>query len=349
MFLGTAACFASAFVFAVACVQGQSMTWEPIVPLPNLSDQIPVLISFTDNRNGWLLTNNGELWQTSGDGSWKVLSQAPSGIKEIALLSRSVGWVRSSDGIYRTEDRGSHWSELQLPSNVTPSSVTGMSVVKGGSEVWLLYSDWERMPELARDSSYRFVKEDSVLQSAVIVSSNFGKDWRRQRLPKPAPQLLVRFHFVSDSPALLVGEGVIMYTEDIGGAWRVGTFNKDCVSPEFFQKDTQFDSGAVSVSYDGAAWVGYKSGSLLRSSDRGRTWCELQPARPSESGFVTIHFLNSRLGWATTTDRKLLGSIDGGASWAAAPMAERALTLQANGGRLWLLTDKQVMGLETSR
>ena len=66
------------------------------------------------------------------------------------------------------------------------------------------------------------------------------------------------------------------------------------------------------------AWAAGYWGTILRSSDGGRTWS--QPATPTAKTLFGISFADEKTGWAVGADGTILRSSDGGASWTAQPV-----------------------------
>ena len=66
------------------------------------------------------------------------------------------------------------------------------------------------------------------------------------------------------------------------------------------------------------AWAAGYWGTILRSSDGGRTWG--QPDTPTAKTLFGISFADDKTGWAVGADGTILRSSDGGASWTAQPV-----------------------------
>ena len=60
-------------------------------------------------------------------------------------------------------------------------------------------------------------------------------------------------------------------------------------------------------------WLSGESGSIFKSTDRGLTWTQL--ASGTDVMIDAISFADPDHGWASSVQRKLLHSSDGGSTW----------------------------------
>ncbi len=66
------------------------------------------------------------------------------------------------------------------------------------------------------------------------------------------------------------------------------------------------------------AWAGGYWGTILRSTDAGRTW--MQPDTPTANTLFGVSFADEQTGWAVGANGTILRSSDGGASWTLQPV-----------------------------
>jgi len=306
-----------------------------------------VRINFLSNDVGWLLDSERNVWRTRDAGlSWTCLDAPDPAAIDMGFVNASRGWLRSFGKVLWTSDAGDHWSELSLPPELAGQTV-GAVWAESESHIWIAVSTWQLNQGAARDAPYPSVaRGQEVLQAAVFFSPDTGKTWIRQRLPSRAPYTLASLQFFSSNVGFGLGDAGILYTSDGGRTWHSGVFPESCVSANFLEQDSQFDPGVLAAVTEKEAWVGYKHGGLLHTTDGGQHWCELGAAANSKRpwGFSALKFTSSLAGWAVTTDHKLQRSIDGGLHWMPVDVGGIVLYLQPGRARSWLLTDKAILG-----
>jgi photosystem II stability/assembly factor-like uncharacterized protein len=139
--------------------------------------------------------------------------------------------------------------------------------------------------------------------------------------------------------------GTMIHTEDGGATWTVSRVPEAVKLPET-ALDTGVEPGDVNlyaISYGDPdhAWIAGEFGTIMASTDGGRTWT--QQATPIESTLFGIRFSDARHGIAVGLDSVILRTDDGGATWTpeASPVTGRSLfDVFVRGRQGWIVGDQ---------
>jgi photosystem II stability/assembly factor-like uncharacterized protein len=99
--------------------------------------------------------------------------------------------------------------------------------------------------------------------------------------------------------------------------------------------DASAEPGSVSIVGE-TIWMTYNDVGLV-SNDAGKTWRKVVGVP-----LLYVHFADADHGWAIGADRALLGTVDGGATWAPQKLTSKRETVRwigEAGGRTWLAGD----------
>jgi SagB-type dehydrogenase family enzyme len=95
---------------------------------------------------------------------------------EIYLVTFESGWL--SAGVYHYDRAGHHLSQLQREAHRTAWTriVPALDLVNGGSVLWLLVGDGDRVAAKYGDRAYRFLLQESghLMQNLCLVSTSLG-------------------------------------------------------------------------------------------------------------------------------------------------------------------------------
>ena len=124
--------------------------------------------------------------------------------------------------------------------------------------------------------------------------------------------------FVDGSNGVAVGDwGLIMHTSDGGDTWTLLGMPEDFVLSTMAE-DIGLEPDdtilyAVSFADDRTGWIVGEFGTILKTTDGGKTWRQQQG--PVESTLFGVHFDSPERGWAVGIDSVLLATEDGGETW----------------------------------
>jgi photosystem II stability/assembly factor-like uncharacterized protein len=164
-------------------------------------------------------------------------------------------------------------------------------------------------------------------EGSVYGSTDGGATWA------PASTGSTRHLFSLRFPTAARGHGVgdfgtMLHTEDGGKTWQTQPI-ADIVKLPDSALDTGVDPGDANlyaVTYADAdhAWVVGEFGTIMASTDGGRTWT--QQHSPVESTLFGVNFVDAQRGWAVGIDSVILRTTDGGATWTAqeSPITQRS-------------------------
>jgi len=333
------------FCIALAVVAGFACTLRATASRP-LEDEVRVRriarlpqrndwhnLQFINQHEGWL-ANRKEVWRT-GDGG-KTWSLAFSGerslhildsISQLEFINSQTGWMLVSPGfIYTTDNAGVVWTRLNTPDIV----VRSIHVLKDGKRAWIAGEMYR--PISPRDAGVRsqLVSTDGkkVLYPALFHTEDGGISWAYQPLPSSEGRLLHLFSLDPDH-VWASSDGEFFYFEGSSQKWKRVNYSKGTCPNRMLLKTTQWDSHegdayapvAIYFSDTNQGWLSFENGYLAKSTDGGRSWCDLVDPRtvwsiPNwQTFFAKIHFTNSKDGWGLGGDGSLQETNDGGATW----------------------------------
>ena len=334
----------AAIVLSTAPLLCRAASWERFASLPALGRDSPINMSFVDQRRGWLMDSSGSLWRTSDGGrTWQNLGKPErAAVIRFGFVSHSDGWLQSHSHVLWTSDGGEHWRPLSLPRELLDGSI-GDVCVQDKEHVWIVASTRAiSPPQRSRSES----PGDHGVEGAIYSTPDFGRTWMRGKVLATGFDTLSSIVFSSKNAGFALGHVGILFSHDGGTTWHRGKLNTACISKGFMTRDTQFDDGAISVVSPGEAFVAYKHGEILRTTDGGENWCEVPQTRNTRWDFDATQFTDTHSGWGRTWDHHLVHSTDGGVSWEPVHgVGDYVFDLRCTGGHAWLGTDQGIWEL----
>jgi photosystem II stability/assembly factor-like uncharacterized protein len=285
-------------------------------------------VDFVNELEGWL-ANKANLWRTSTGGrdweliySWEGLGQE---ITDLHFLSPKAGWMLSYGGLYKTEDSGHTWTRITLPLDSPKGElwqVRFMADMKRGWAAGGIYRPLSREDRLTKAFPNNVISPDfdAVLSGAIFRTDDGGSTWSRQSVPFSVGRITDLYLADAENGVALGDVLGVLYTENGGREWRKGQLREGCVSKERLEF---YEGRAVAASLiePDLVWISYSDARIMKSADRGRTWCDLLLAEDvnQEGGhngfFRKIHFASSLRGWGLKGDGSLHKTSDGGLTW----------------------------------
>lgn len=211
------------------------------------------------------------------------------------------GWVAGDLGrVFRTEDGGKSWLRQDTGGRKPFFSITCVD----DKHVMLATTD-----------------------GAIFATTDGGDTWTMQQTPVERNLLQVRC--VTPTRCTAVGDfGQVVHTEDGGSSWQNVGLPEDFKLP-----DMALDMGVdpndallygMSYADENNVWVSGEFGTIIKSSDGGRTWTQQQSGL--ESTLFGIYMKDSMNGLAVGIDSVILETSDGGENWkpVRGPFRERS-------------------------
>jgi photosystem II stability/assembly factor-like uncharacterized protein len=305
-------------------LKGPEVTKVAAVPLGKLRYQI----HFVDELEGWLV-NKANLWRTSSGGrNWDLIySLEASGqeITDLHFINSKAGWMLSYDGLYRTTDSGGTWTKITLPLDYPTGELRQVRFMEDMKRGWAaggMYRPLSREDILTNAFPNNVISPnfDAVLCGAIFRTDDGGSTWSRQSLPFSVGRITDLYMADAENGVALGDVSGPLYTENGGREWRKAKFKKGCVSNAFLEF---YEGRAIAATFlkPDQGWISYSDARIIKSTDRGRTWCDLLlPKDINSEGehngfFREIHFASSLRGWALKGDGTLHKSNDGGTTW----------------------------------
>ncbi|HVC32962.1 MAG TPA: YCF48-related protein [Chloroflexota bacterium] len=302
--------------------------WQQVLPVVT-----PITtVDFLNPVRGWGIGSEagaGRIFSTTDGGqTWTMLV----GLQNAAALSfvdPLHGWVAGDDG---SPGGGTVWSPGAQDLSFDPWTAAALGArnvleTDDGGHGWrTVYRGWGQIVWLR---FFDRVHGLLVTLSApdhpgpgLLATSDGGATWSwKAGISGVAPVLAVDFPNPRDGwVAVRTDAGTVeLRTTDNGGLSWTTVGDVDLWT---FAVSHGGAVAAVGLSFDTPrdGWLGFAN-VLLRTTDGGRTWSEfdLPDNLPRSIDVASVRAVSERAAWLTTTDRRLLETDDGGATWRDLP------------------------------
>ncbi len=316
--------FSTSVLFAMICLAGiriaaaQSSNDVSPKPAPSRAGRGLEDIFFQTPERGWAVGEDGFVFFTTDGGkTWQQRIIGDETLREVVFQDSSRGWLLTETRLFRTTDSCTTWMPVKPPRPFVLSHIYFVNAEVG----WLLYTDgW------------------------IFKTVDGGKTWRWQI--SGTKEQLNSIACFSPSLCFLGGNRKTLLTTSNGGRTWI---------KRYLPISDYYEIRRIQVARDGTIFVlaaEYKTGRVLRSSDRGRTWEVLTGAttfdnptslhffdrergivvdtaiRMTTDGCATwewvwpgsgnpgwVFFINEKLGWAAGDFQTILHTSDGGKTW----------------------------------
>jgi photosystem II stability/assembly factor-like uncharacterized protein len=282
-------------------------TWEP----RDSGTKSPLFsIDFADAEHGWVVGRSGEILATSDAGkTWKPQKTPIADRKHFfrvrAIDARQAWAVGDWGAIAVTIDGGATWTDRSLPT---------LAIFP---------------PETRPDRNEKLVLEDVVLYDVAwpdarhgyiagefatfLATSDGGATWTKRTMP--TEKTIFGLAFRSPEEGWAVGiDGLVLHTTDGGRSWQVQHGNPEPATiDELAFTDALKNPGmyGIAVADDTAIVVG-DTGTLLISTDRGRTWTRRVLPEPDRFAWLRDVSLVPGARGVLVGAKGLSGTIEGG-------------------------------------
>ncbi len=277
-------------------------------------------IAFTTDQIGWAVvggvtdttTGPGRLEETLDGGAHWRASDLTAGLESVCFASPSLGWAASGAAVYRTTDGGRRWTQVERGLNDATNAGWLATVTCQGESAWVLSTGGGgggSEAYLVTRTLDRGVHWGTVLAQPLSSSSTLPAI--DSYAGSFAPISGTAAEFLGWCPGCGYGEWSFVRTAD-GGR----TFIHAAI-----EGLTGASLGQITFADATHGWIATNAagGSLLATSDGGRTWHRGYPSSARWPA-TDVAFVTASLGFGLGVvgdGRTLLRTTDGGLAWQA--------------------------------
>lgn len=247
-------------------------------------------VFFSDSKRGWVGGDGGFLaWTNDAGRSWVRLNVGTTNsISDVYFRGEDKGYLLAGDKIFSSTDGGKTWREEKI--------LLREDILDGKAELYSLRFANKKNGWIVGSVN----KNDAVVGSLVLHSSDGGTLWRRTRIQ--TTQELIHVDFVDENHGWIVGaNGTIMATTDGGEIWRI---QKSNTTAAIYHVDFKNEKNG---------WAVGEKGLILRTEDGGETWQKINASVTKT--LLSVEFINDKNGWIVGRGGTTLRSEDGGKTW----------------------------------
>jgi len=259
-------------------------------------------ISFCDAVNGWAIDEEANIWSSTDSGlSWSKIArlepEEPLFLQDqITFRDSSHGWVQDLFSVWRTENGGTDWERIPIPS--ISKEFKGLS-------------------------QSHFISPDTGWASGVgnklYKTQDGGKSWVSQLLPTDSTLTALQFIDKETGWIAVSEEGVddqtatIYRTHNGGESWQLQfRFPRTVMSwVEFTSANDGWVVGEMVIEGDKTPYESH--GVILQTRDGGNNWEHIENGI-NEAFFSRVHFATASDGWLIASGN-VYRTVDAGRDW----------------------------------
>lgn len=276
--------------------------WKEVTNIPSPFNQnywLEVFFLPQNTKYGWICGYNGMVLRTTNGGvTWKGVKVPRAGqIESIIFLNEKVGYMVSASDrgydnrysrVFRSDDGGANWFDVSPRTNV---------------QMWGCYFIDENIGVVVGgvcDDRFFFSTQDGGKTWAFQHHSNQG-NVRNTKLSD--------VRLFPDGTGYAVSSGFLWKSQDFGQRWEM--YNR--IDDNDWHEELSMYKNSFLVPMDEECQGSQRSGGVLFSEDRGRTW-RLQKTRQACYGSF---LMNEKVGWVCGLNRTILKTTDAGRTWSS--------------------------------
>jgi photosystem II stability/assembly factor-like uncharacterized protein len=302
-----------------------------IATLPSRGLPGTVKLQFMNKQDGWLYNFN-HLWRTSdGAKTWAtvydVSSNRDAGYLSVEFINAQVGWRCDINTLEKTIDGGVTWKAIPAPFKSNDGEIFSVQFLQGGRRGWLtggLYQPLKPSQYGQFPASETTADGTKALQGVVFYTEDSGQSWRRQLIETASGKIVQNIVITPTGRAWTTAGYDTFYLE--GNRWQKVDYgrcssNNKLLLEAAVNGDKEHDFYApLAIDFidDSQGWLSFTNGYIAKTTDGGRTWCDLSSLKTSGSKSderLLLHFINALDGLAVGGDGGLYETADGGTSW----------------------------------
>jgi photosystem II stability/assembly factor-like uncharacterized protein len=219
-------------------------------------------------------------WSAYADLPAEILPESQrSVLLDMATAGDRVVAVGERGHILLSDDFGQSWRQVATPTRSTLTAVTFYSSQLG----WAVGHD-----------------------NIVLHTRNGGESWQRQYLPIEPDNHMLDVRFLDEQNGLVVGAyGLGFRTENGGRQWEMALISEE-----------EMHINRISTGAAGQLYLALEWGAILKSTDNGRNWSELNS--PYDGSLFGLLPLNANTLLIYGLRGNVFRSMDSGETWQAA-------------------------------
>lgn len=235
---------------------------------------------FTSSSAGWVVGSNGTIEKTTDGGiSWTTQSSGTTQeLRKVFFIDANTGWIVGNNGtILKTTDGGQNWATQSSGTSQQLNAVQFINASVG----WAVGK-----------------------QGTLLKTTNGGSTWTIIPISQSYDNLELRdVHFTNENSGILIGEYMIMRTND-----GSNTFNYT------YDYSVYASLYAVNFVNESTGFVVGSNGRIFKTTNAGFQWDSyLDTYRLG--GIRNIFFADENSGWGTNTKIEIIRTTDGGKKW----------------------------------
>ena len=284
-------------------------------------------LQFINEKEGWFAKGK-HLWHTQDGGStWELVHQLQSGSRDefyqLQFINSRQGWANILNELYKSDDGGRTWSPVVTPISDGYGNVwTFHLTAKSGWIAGGIYRLMKRGDPCMNNATGSLPGLGSAcLNGAVFRTDDGGASWQEQQIPQH-PGRFMSITSTDSDHLWVAGDAGVFRTADGGQTWSSDEFRREC--EDYYELPDRYPASTFFVD-DKIGWLTFSSGLMAKSSDGGKTWCDLFDPEylwPHDPGYVgptrqlqSIHFRDASYGLGLGSDGLVYETTDGGTTW----------------------------------
>jgi photosystem II stability/assembly factor-like uncharacterized protein len=289
------------------------------IPIPvNLNNFLIIAIYAQDENNIIACSSSGKIYKTNNGGIiWNEIFDAQTPLYNINKINQNELFVTGSAGLYKTSNFGSTWQSLimgykeslynikVINQNIIYACGEKNRIIKSvdGGNSWVSVSGSNKAFEFTEFRDMYFLNESTGFvigdSSKILKTTNGGTNWELINLPLFFPTCI---SFLNPVTGIIIGAyGKTLKTTNSGNDWFV-IHEDNLPSVWKIQMVNQNLVFATSLS-------------VLKSTDGGSNWIDINPSVNWGSKYFGLHFLNENTGFVTSDSGYICKTTNGGNNW----------------------------------
>ena len=273
-------------------------------------------IEFASDQIGYASSTDGVIKSSDGGLTWDLIQDSPTLINDISVLDENIVWITRGFAFQFTMDGGQTWSPSSSPSGIGGNLESIFMLDE--NNVWLT----TRYVTIGYSSDMGATWEDQIRASkADIASIKFADDQLGYAAgsSRGDDALLKTTNAGAVWETIKIGEDLSIRDMDILGSSNVviGTIEGAYISFDggiSVNPLPNFDNWIESVDYvdNEHIFLGTGAGEIFKTDSNGNN---IKGITSSTMDITSISMVNKTRGWATTLDKHILFTNDGGQNW----------------------------------